>query len=160
MPLWVKEIPNVGEAFISNCEIVLTRNVVANLDDKALVSLVRELASDLEYVYEYVSKGYCEGNTIDELKLYVRRESLRPKAKETKHSLTQQRRREFGARRKELMLALLAREDVDYVCQHPGCGSQEDLTIDHIVPLSKGGTDHPSNLQWLCRKHNSAKGDR
>ncbi len=32
--------------------------------------------------------------------------------------------------------------------------------IDHIVPRSKGGTDHPDNLQLLCGACNSLKGDR
>lgn len=31
--------------------------------------------------------------------------------------------------------------------------------IDHIKPRSKGGTDHPDNLQPLHRKNNRAKGD-
>jgi len=26
--------------------------------------------------------------------------------------------------------------------------------IDHIVPISLGGTDESSNLRWLCRYHN------
>ena len=34
------------------------------------------------------------------------------------------------------------------------------MTIDHIVPQSKGGTDHLDNLQLLCAACNSMKGDR
>lgn len=43
-------------------------------------------------------------------------------------------------------------------CQE--CGTTEDLTIDHkLVPWSEGGSStDPSNLQVLCRKHNSSKG--
>ena len=33
-----------------------------------------------------------------------------------------------------------------------------NLTVDHIVPQSKGGTDHPKNLQLLCHTCNSTKG--
>ena len=33
-----------------------------------------------------------------------------------------------------------------------------NLTIDHIVPRSKGGTDHSDNLQLLCGACNSMKG--
>lgn len=37
------------------------------------------------------------------------------------------------------------------------CGTTNDLTVDHITPRSKGGTDHPSNLRVLCRPHNSGR---
>ena len=33
-----------------------------------------------------------------------------------------------------------------------------NLTVDHIRPQSKGGTDHPNNLQLLCAACNSSKG--
>ena len=36
----------------------------------------------------------------------------------------------------------------------------QNLTIDHITPRSKGGTDHLTNLQLLCGHCNSVKGDR
>ena len=34
------------------------------------------------------------------------------------------------------------------------------FTVDHIVPQSRGGTDHPENLQLLCSHCNSVKGNR
>lgn len=40
------------------------------------------------------------------------------------------------------------------------CGSPDDLTIDHIYPVSRGGTDARENLQTLCRPCNCRKGAR
>ncbi|WP_433953629.1 HNH endonuclease [Curtobacterium flaccumfaciens] len=40
-----------------------------------------------------------------------------------------------------------------------GCGSQQSLTLDHIIPRSRGGCHHVHNLQILCRDCNQAKGD-
>jgi 5-methylcytosine-specific restriction endonuclease McrA len=37
------------------------------------------------------------------------------------------------------------------------CGSEEDVTIDHIVPVSRGGQDTKDNVQPLCRACNSSK---
>lgn len=39
------------------------------------------------------------------------------------------------------------------------CGRCGNLTLDHVVPLSKGGAHRLSNLQLLCRECNTAKGD-
>lgn len=35
-----------------------------------------------------------------------------------------------------------------------------NLTVDHIIARTKGGTDHLDNLQLLCGHCNSVKGDR
>ena len=38
------------------------------------------------------------------------------------------------------------------------CGSTENLTVDHVRPKSKGGTDTADNLVTACRPCNQAKG--
>ena len=75
--------------------------------------------------------------------------------KKKKSEATKRRRSQFSSKYDALVLALIERGD-SYCCQE--CGKSEDLTIDHIVPLSKGGTDDLDNLRWLCRKCNSRKG--
>lgn len=42
-------------------------------------------------------------------------------------------------------------------CQY--CGSLKKLTIDHVIPKSKGGQSTWSNLVTACNKCNSQKGD-
>lgn len=71
---------------------------------------------------------------------------------------TKIRRREFNACRSDLFLKMID-AGIGFKCAAIGCTNARDLTVDHIVPLSRGGTDQLSNLQFLCRSHNSKKGD-
>ena len=49
----------------------------------------------------------------------------------------------------------------NYQCQ--SCGKQQvetNLSIDHIIPLARGGTNDISNLQTLCFSCNRQKSDK
>ena len=46
-----------------------------------------------------------------------------------------------------------------YTCQYCGC-TCSDLEVDHIIPVSKGGTDDIRNLATACMMCNRAKGNR
>lgn len=56
----------------------------------------------------------------------------------------------------ELRWAVWERDN--FICQM--CGGRQQLSVDHIVPESKGGTLDLDNLQTLCRRCNSRKGTR
>jgi hypothetical protein len=84
---------------------------------------------------------------------YLAREA--PKA--AKRSATSTRRQEYQAARPQLVLRMIERGDA-YACTE--CGSVEDLSIDHIIPVSRGGGDDLENLRFLCVPCNSRKRDR
>ena len=45
----------------------------------------------------------------------------------------------------------------DFNCQY--CGKETDLSIDHLIPRSKGGKSNWKNLVTACKTCNSIKGD-
>jgi hypothetical protein len=48
------------------------------------------------------------------------------------------------------------REKWEHQCAY--CGSEENLTIDHIIPQSKGGSDFTKNVVCCCHSCNQSKG--
>ena len=61
----------------------------------------------------------------------------------------------YGRKWRELRQHILRRDN--YECAY--CGQQAD-TVDHIIPLSKGGTHHETNLTSACAKCNYGKKDQ
>jgi len=43
------------------------------------------------------------------------------------------------------------------ICQY--CGSPDNLTLDHVIPKSRGGSSNWDNLITACKTCNSKKGD-
>jgi hypothetical protein len=46
----------------------------------------------------------------------------------------------------------------NYECAY--CGSNEELTIDHIIPIHHGGMNNTQNVLCSCKRCNSDKGHR
>src|SRR5664280_2862699 len=59
-------------------------------------------------------------------------------------------------RRKITRRAVFARDD--WTCQY--CGSRSNLTVDHVIPRSKGGNSSWENIVASCAPCNRRKGDR
>lgn len=67
-------------------------------------------------------------------------------------TIKQQRKRLTSAAKEKIFIR------DKYECQY--CGSKEELEIDHIIPLSKGGNNDDSNLITACHKCNNLKSDK
>jgi 5-methylcytosine-specific restriction endonuclease McrA len=58
-------------------------------------------------------------------------------------------------RRKITRRAVFARDN--WTCQY--CGARSNLTVDHVIPRSKGGTSNWDNIVASCAPCNRRKGD-
>jgi 5-methylcytosine-specific restriction endonuclease McrA len=63
-----------------------------------------------------------------------------------------------GKYTKEDVLNLLIKQN--YKCKYCGCDIKEYYEVDHIIPLSKGGSNWPDNLCIACRYCNRSKGNK
>ena len=75
--------------------------------------------------------------------------------KSKKKELLKKRIRSEARRHKSILM-----KKYHYMCNY--CHellSQEDATVDHIIPIGKGGDSHINNLQILCTYCNDEKGD-
>lgn len=98
---------------------------------------------------------YCNIITNESMCCFVV-EEIYKSIKSKKDSLNcKNMRRSFNYKRPSLFKYLISRQNVCCFC-----GSDKDLTIDHILPLSRNGSNDIKNLQILCRSCNSRKSNK
>jgi hypothetical protein len=112
---------------------------------------------------EFFTEGYWGGRDkpvlFETFMEIVEKHKYKIATKVAKQNLSRTRRAQYMASREEIMLAMID-AGKPYVCSNPTCEVTENLTIDHIKALSRGGSDEIGNLQFMCLPHNSSKGDR
>ncbi|MBY8967079.1 HNH endonuclease [Algiphilus sp. NNCM1] len=155
-----EEMISVREGFISPGEVVISSSWALAVNDEQLLTSIRRMVELSEH--PYLTETHCGGGpnfeSVEEFLEAYEASVVASKSLQRKRHLTAERRKEFASARPALELALIDRDG--YVCSEPGCNVSHELTIDHILPVSRGGTDELQNLRFLCRSHNSAKGDR
>lgn len=66
------------------------------------------------------------------------------------------RAKKYGVKGRVTPIQLRKIWDDNRVCAN--CGSDKNLTFDHIIPFYKQGTNTPDNIQILCSRCNMEKG--
>jgi 5-methylcytosine-specific restriction endonuclease McrA len=66
------------------------------------------------------------------------------------------------ARKNNVKTFFISKKDIRkiYMCPCFACGSKEKITMDHKIPISRGGSHGIGNLVSLCKSCNSSKGTR
>lgn len=123
-----------------------------NENTKKWIAENREKKRD--YDKEYIQKNRLKRNANNAKWCRENKEKLREKRRATKSS----RRAAEGKYTVDDIKRML--ESQQHECNICFVNIAEKYEIDHIVPLSKGGTSWPSNLQILCPTCNRRKGNR
>lgn len=163
MSTWIK---------IKDC-ITFAPNIGVMVDKATLELSAEEIKESLILAYSHMQNkllvdACCGGTgplsdlgqiTFEDYLVRLRETEIQEETKKAKKNYIKIRRTQYSVLQPQLVLALIER-GVPYICVHPGCNQTTNLTIDHIVPLSRGGTDELDNLQFMCKSHNSSKGDK
>lgn len=169
----------MGTPIIEVDGLVSVSNCGVDVNEKALLATPEELWTAVQTAYSVLNNpppqlldAWCGGcgslsgydhldfsEYLDLLREIEITEAAVAAQRVAKKHHTKVRRSEFNRQRSALVLAMLD-AGIPYVCSLTDCNVTEALTVDHIKPLSRGGTDDLKNLRFLCLPHNSSKGDR
>jgi len=117
---------------------------------------LQDIERELEIVLRSRFSRDCDKEAMSNHVEWAREYERKRIEKEAKKKHCKKRRTQFAKVRDDVMLALIERDG--YMCNK--CGSQNGLSVDHIAPLSRGGSDVLDNLQILCKSCNSRKRDK
>ncbi len=158
MPYVEQTLPEGLKVGLACGEVVLPVQTIRALTASRIGEIAHELAGHYERLSDYMSSGEIGFMSLEEALAYAEAKEAKARTRRIKQELTKERRAGFNSKRAQLILALIDRDG--YTCQRGGCRVREDLTIDHVVPVSRGGCDDLANLRLMCRSHNSSRGAR
>lgn len=123
---------------------------------------VKSMPKRLLYIYQDVAYEIKGNYSVDESKLLILEfvDKERQKFERLKKKFSQTDPEELAYERKRIpesvRIAVWRRDQG----RCANCGSRENLEYDHIVPVSKGGSNTARNIELLCQDCNRAKGNR
>ena len=118
---------------------------VDELKESSCVSVRRYSRSNSRYIID-----------LDGCECYIRNEELKEREDNDDSSTTDLKQNIRLSINSSLRKLIFERDF--YRCIN--CGTHKSLSIDHIVPVSKGGGNEIKNLQTLCTTCNSSKGNK
>lgn len=112
-------------------------------------------ANNNEYARSYLRNKYAE-LTPEQKKAKQRAQKATPRYLKTAIAAGHKRRAMIANRG----VFDISKKELDYLLASPcaQCGSTENVQVDHIVPIARGGRHSIGNLQPLCAKCNQSKG--
>lgn len=153
---WEPVVRLIADRLGLDVETCVARIGAGRLAQAECNSFLQELEDDRSALYYDIERNVYQ---IDEIRRIAADYRNGKAAREAKKIHTKRRRAQFDRVRDDLVLKLLA-AGRSYVCAKTGCSINTNLAVDHVIALSKGGTDDLVNLQFMCGPHNSEKGDR
>lgn len=144
---------DTGENFLDEYSELIWLNWNDGMEDYSEESILR-IRSLLNNEGFWNVKGFLSDADIERIQIGIKKAERDEKFKKS-YEYARKEASRYIANKK-------VREEVfakhGKVCKH--CSSENDLSIDHIIPVVRGGKNSIDNLQPLCRSCNSKKGGR
>ena len=155
--MWI-DVPLDGDKHSWGIEqnvVMVDVGTIQGMTDAEIGFCVRALAPITEAITPYLCRGMHFVNVEHFRLFYQAEQEARIEAEKRRRSHVQIRR-ELTIVYEQTYLFLAERDGL--YCQL--CRSTQCLQIDHVIPVTKGGTNDKANIQLLCKTCNVKKGNK
>lgn len=154
----VQSMPEVMQRRLVMIFCLRCSNVTETLSDEELAFQLRISVEELAETKEmFLRKGFIEDDWS--VRNWAKRQFISDSSAERVRRHRAKREKQGLVRQNYFPPKLRASVYERDGCSCVYCGSKEDLTLDHAVPESRGGSNEMSNLLTACRACNASKRD-